>query len=102
MHLLNCWGPGGQFLGDNYSAKFCVYVFFFVYFDYGIRVGLVGLLELGEQGICLSFDHFNIIFSLKNNDKLFVATWPSLSLLETHLVICTLEGNGKPFGTFVH
>ena len=41
-------------------------------------------------------------FAAKNNDKLFVATWPSLSLLETHLVICTLEGNGKPFGTFVH
>ena len=40
-------------------------------------------------------------FGLKNNNP-FVATWPSLSLLETHLVICTLEGNGKPFGTFVH
>ena len=45
-----------------------------------------------------SDEHF---FSLKNLNR-FVATWPSLSLLETHLVICTLEGNGKPFGTFVH
>ena len=61
----------------------------------------MGLLELGGLGICLRLD-LNIICSLKNNDKLFVATWPSLSLLETHLVICTLEGNGKPFGTFVH